>query len=157
VLRPLQRATPQGEYFYYADIDSINNRTNTCTPKKVETRYAPSRASRFTQKGDVVFSMVRPYLKNIAKIEMDNCIASTGFYVCSPTLALNGDYCFHLMISDYVVNGLNLYMKGDNSPSINIHNVEDYLIPLPPLAEQQRIVARIRELFATLDAISQSL
>ena len=61
------------------------------------------------------------------------------------------------MISNYVVNGLNTYMKGDNSPSINKTHIEKYLFPIPPYAEQQRIVAKIEELFATLDKIKESL
>ena len=61
------------------------------------------------------------------------------------------------MISNYVVNGLNTYMKGDNSPSINKTHIEKYLFPIPPYTEQQRIVAKIEELFATLDKIKESL
>ncbi|MBO7605467.1 MAG: hypothetical protein J6S61_03270, partial [Elusimicrobiaceae bacterium] len=62
--------------------------------------------------GDVVFSMVRPYLKNIARISenLENCIASTGFFVCRPKEFIDSKYCYYLMISSYVVNGLNQFM-----------------------------------------------
>ena len=102
--------------------------------------------------------MVRPYLRNIAKVTNDNCIASTGFYVCrSIPQILDHDYCYYLMISDNVVNGLNQFMKGDNSPSINKGNIDECLFPIPPLAEQQRIVQKIEELFSVLDNIQKAL
>lgn len=149
---------PKDSVFNYIDIDSINNAKQSIdSVKVVKTENAPSRASRYTQKGDIVFSMVRPYLKNIAMVPANNCIASTGFYVCSPSNVAISKYCYYLMISDYTVSGLNQFMKGDNSPSINRGDIDNWLFPLPPLSEQHRIVAKIEELFAQLDNITSSL
>ena len=68
---------PSGEDFLYIDIESIDNKKQIINEvKNIKTANAPSRASRYTRKGDVVFSMVRPYLRNIAKIERDNCGSS---------------------------------------------------------------------------------
>ena len=155
IFAPMKSTKPKNEEFQYIDIDSIDNRRQIISEiKTIKTENAPSRASRYTQKNDVIFSMVRPYLRNIAKVANDNCIASTGFYVCSPIpQLLNSDYCYYLMISDNVVNGLNQFMKGDNSPSINKGHIDEWLFPLPPLAEQQRIVQKIEELFSALDNI----
>ena len=61
------------------------------------------------------------------------------------------------MLSNYVVDGLNDFMKGDNSPSITKAQIEDFLFPLPPLNEQKRIVSKIEELFAVLDEIQKSI
>jgi type I restriction enzyme S subunit len=62
-----------------------------------------------------------------------------------------------MMLSDYVVNGLNAFMKGDNSPSINKSHIESFKFPLPPYQEQLRIVAKIEELFGILDGIKEAL
>ena len=159
IFAPMKSTKPKDKEFQYIDIDSIDNRRQIIRKiKTIQTKNAPSRASRFTQKNDVVFSMVRPYLRNIAKVANDNCIASTGFYVCSsiPQI-LNSDYCYYLMISDYVVNGLNQFMKGDNSPSINKGHIDNWLFALPPLVEQQRIVQKIETLFSVLDNIQEAL
>ena len=159
IFLPMKSTKPKDEQFQYIDIDSIDNKRQIISDiKTIKTKNAPSRASRYTQKNDVIFSMVRPYLRNIAKVNKDNCIASTGFYVCSPNpQLLNSDYCFFLMISDYVVNGLNQFMKGDNSPSINKGHIDEWLFPLPPLAEQHRIVQRIEVLFSSIDEIQTAL
>ncbi|MFK2291446.1 restriction endonuclease subunit S [Bacteroides fragilis] len=159
IFSPMKSVKPKNDEFQYIDIDSIDNKQQIISGiKMIKTANAPSRASRYTQKNDVIFSMVRPYLRNIAKVVVDNCIASTGFYVCSaiPQI-LNSDYCYYLMVSDYVVNGLNQFMKGDNSPSINKGHIDEWLFPLPPLTEQKRIVCAIRNLFAQLDVIMESL
>ena len=67
------------------------------------------------------------------------------------------DFCYYLMLSDYVVNGLNQFMKGDNSPSINKSNIENWIYPLPPYKEQQRIVNAINKAFTTLNTIVANL
>ena len=158
IFNQMKSCQPFGEEFKYIDIDAIDNKQQKINKiKTIKVANAPSRASRYTQKGDVVFSMVRPYLRNIAIVPENNCIASTGFYVCSPKELLQTGFCYYLMVSDYVVNGLNQYMKGDNSPSINKKNVDDWFFPIPPLKEQHRIVAKIEEIFAQLDAIEASL
>jgi len=156
--KPMKSMKPKDSVFNYIDIDSINNAKQSIdSVKVVKTENAPSRASRYTQKGDIVFSMVRPYLKNIAIVPANDCIASTGFYVCSPSNVAISKYCYYLMISDYTVSGLNQFMKGDNSPSINRGDIDNWLFPLPPFSEQHRIVAKIEELFTQLDNITSSL
>lgn len=152
VFLPMKSAKPRGEFFKYIDIDSIDN--TTCTvkePKNISVANAPSRASRYTEQGDLLFSMVRPYLRNIAIVPENDCIASSGFFVCHPTKAILSKYCYWLMLSPYVIDGLMNYMKGINSPSINKEHIEHYLFPLPPLSEQQEIVRRIDSI---MDAVS---
>lgn len=145
----METKRPQNEYFNYIDIDAIDNKTNKAFPKKTRTDSAPSRASRKVEKGDILFSMVRPYLKNIAKVEDNDCIASTGFYVLHPIL-IDPDYCYYCTLSKYFVFGINEFIKGDNSPSVKIDVVKDFLFPLPPIEEQHRIVNRLSEILPIL-------
>lgn len=158
VFAPMQSCTPKGGTFKYIDIDTIDNKNNNITvTKMLPTKDAPSRASRFTMKDDTLFSIVRPYLRNIAMVQEDDCIASTGFYVCRSNGSLLPKYCFYMILSSYVVDGLNFFMKGDNSPSINRSHIESFIYPLPPLVEQKRIVAEIDRYFRALDKIKESL
>ena len=158
IFKPMKAASPLGDTFKYIDIDAIDNKRNVVTSVKVlNTKQAPSRASRYTEKGCVLFSMVRPYLRNIAMVTEDDCIASTGFFVCQGKGCLSSKFCYFQMLSNYVVDGLNDFMKGDNSPSITKAQIEEYIFPLPPLNEQERIVTKIEELFAVLDEIQKSI
>ena len=154
IFKEMETRKPKGEFFDYIDIDAIDNSLQVVTaPKHMAVKDAPSRASRAVHYGDTVFSLVRPYLKNIAFIDesLQDCIASTGFYVCSPSYVVIPRYLYLLMISSYVVDGLNKYMKGDNSPSIRKDDIELFAYPVPPRAEQQRIIDRIEYLFTKLD------
>ena len=149
---PMESIKPKND-FIYIDVDAVNNKLNIIDkPKMILAGNAPSRATRKLHKNDVLFSMVRPYLKNVALVpdEFEEAVASTGFYVITPSVGYHPQFLLHLMLSNYVVDGLNSFMKGDNSPSINNCHIENYLYPLPPLAEQQRIVAQIEKLFEQL-------
>ena len=151
---------PQGDFFDYIDIDAIDNRLHCIKDAKhLPVSDAPSRASRAVKDGSVLFSLVRPYLENIALVEEkhSNCIASTGFYVCNSNGVLLPEFMFFLMISDYVVNGLNQYMKGDNSPSISKDNIENWLYPVPPIGEQQTICAKLKTVFTLVENVEKSL
>lgn len=68
----------------YIDISCIDNIANKIVrPKRLKLSEAPSRARQVVQTGDVLFSTVRPYLRNIAAVPspLDGEIASTGFAV----------------------------------------------------------------------------
>ena len=156
----MESTKPQGDFFDYIDIDAIDNRLHCIKKtKNLPVSDAPSRASRAVKDGSVLFSLVRPYLENIALVEEkhSNCIASTGFYVCNSNGVLLPEFMFFLMISGYVVNGLNQYMKGDNSPSISKDNIENWLYPAPPIGEQQTICAKLKTVFTLVENVEKSL
>ncbi|MCI5589472.1 MAG: restriction endonuclease subunit S [Coprococcus comes] len=151
---------PQGEYFDYIDIDAIDNRLHKIKEAKhLPVSNAPSRASRSVKNGSVLFSLVRPYLENIALVEEkhSSCVASSGFYICNSNGTFLPEFMFYLMISRYVVDGLNQYMKGDNSPSISKDNIEGWLYPVPPFKEQKAIYAKLQSIFALIESIEKSL
>ena len=63
VFMPMESTKPSSD-FVYIDVDAVNNRLNIIdNPKKVRFENAPSRATRKLHKNDLLFSMVRPYLK----------------------------------------------------------------------------------------------
>lgn len=156
----METKRPDGDFFKYIDIDSIDNKAHKVKkPKYLATKDAPSRASRAVQTGSVLFSFVRPYLENIAYINEENkdCIASTGFYVCNSNGMLYPPFMYFLMTSEYVVQGLNQFMKGDNSPSIGKDNIENWLYPIPPINEQKVICQNLEHLFNLINTVKKSL
>lgn len=156
ILLPMQTKKPTGQFFRYIDIDAIDNKRQIVkAPKLILTEKAPSRASRGVETGNILFSMVRPYLKNIAQIDSDlsDCIASTGFYVCRCKPELNSRFLYYLFIFDKTIDYLMQFMKGDNSPSIRKDDLLNMKIDLPTIEEQQEIVNILDNLLAKYNKI----
>ena len=143
ILLPMTSKKPKGEYFRYIDIDSIDNEFQEVKePKYIQTEKASSRANRELKTGDVIFSLVRPYLRNIAFIDetLSDCIASTGFYVCRANKEIIPEYLYKFLCFDKTIGYLNKFMRGFNSPSIRNNDLLNMPITLPPLEEQKEIV-----------------
>ncbi len=139
--------------FLYIDINAIDNETFKITAPKLYTwGSAPSRAQQIIKENDIVFSTVRPYLKNIAfvKKKYHDEIASTGFCVIRPVL-INPKYVFYYVLSNKFINEVNSLAKGTSYPAVTNKVVFNQKIPIPPLNEQQRIVYKIEELLSELD------
>ncbi|NLW91990.1 MAG: hypothetical protein GXY34_10400 [Syntrophomonadaceae bacterium] len=146
--------------FTYIDISSINNEKNTLgsLDNVLQPNAAPSRARKIVHKGDVIYATVRPYLHNICVIDRNiepEPIVSTGFaVVCTPMPILN-KYLFRYLLSpafDSYAND-NENSRGVAYPAINDAKFAKALIPLPPLAEQHRIVERLEKLLPLCDAL----
>ena len=65
--------------------------------------------------------------------------------------------CFDYIYWWFMNIDLGLLNNGSNIPQLNNKDIAPLLLPLPPLAEQKRIVDRIEEIFASLDEISLHL
>ena len=70
---------------------------------------------------------------------------------------LNSSYFSLLFETTFVKEQMYDNSKGTTVDTITIEKLRKYSIPLPPLSEQQRIVAKIEELFNQLDQIENSL
>lgn len=151
ILNPMTTKKPniEDKTFRYIDIDAIDNKKQVVRePKLLEVAKAPSRASREVREGDTLFSLVRPYLKNIAYIdkEFNDCIASTGFYVCRPNERILPKFLYNILCRDKTISFYTSMMKGDNSPSIRKGEFESLEISLPSIDEQKEMIKVIDKL-----------
>ena len=97
------------------------------------------------RKGQILYSKLRPYLKKILIAPNDG--------ICTPELvpfsALGGIDARYLVVVlksphvDFVINSVTYGVK---MPRVGTETMVSLPIPLPPLAEQKRIVAKLEEL-----------
>ena len=62
-----------------------------------------------------------------------------------------------LFSSSFIEDQIKEYSKGTTVDTITLEKLKSYIVPLPPLNEQQRIVQKIEELFLVLDNIQKAL
>ncbi len=148
------RETPEQE-FSYLDISGIDNKRNVVKEVKAYLgKNAPSRARQVVRANDILFSTVRTYLRNVALVpkQYDGQVASTGFSILRAKENIEYKYLFYFVLSRGFLEKLNTFQRGTSYPAVRDQDVRVQPIPLPPLNEQRRIVARIEELFSQLDA-----
>ena len=103
------------------------------------------------QKGDILYSKLRTYLNKVL-------VASNGGF-CSteimPFGVLSNEYICHVLCSNHFLDYTLRCGYGVKMPRLSTNDACKGMIPLPPLAEQQRIVTEIEKWFSLIDQIEQ--
>ena len=142
-IRSLDDSTSGDYLFKYIDISCVSFEDGIVLGENVAFRDAPSRARRIVQKGDVLISTVRTYLRAIADIDWDaeNIIASTGFAVFTPDKNINPRFLAYAIKSSAVINQICRISKGVSYPAIQAPIISSVSIPFYPLTGQEALVA----------------
>ena len=112
--------------------------------------------------GDIAVAKISPCLENRKSMVLNNLpngigAGTTELHVFRP-LCVTQSYGLWFFKSDYFVNQCVSTFNGVvGQQRVGKNIVEDILFPLPPLAEQHRIAAKIEELFSSLNNIQKAL
>ena len=145
--------------YYYVDLSAVDRETYKITnPQIITKETSPSRARQIIKKNDVLFATTRPSLKRVCLIpqDYDNSICSTGFCVLRPSNTLNSQWLFYCLIDKSFYNYIEPLQSGTSYPAVTDTIVKNYIIPIPPLLEQQAIVARLDKEFERIEKVKQN-
>ena len=107
-------------------------------------------------KGDLLYSKLRPYLNKVVIAPKDG-FCTSEILPLDFNGVLSNEYGQHLFMSSYFLETVNFLTYGVKMPRLGTDDARKILIPLPPLAEQKRIVEKIENAFAKLDFIAEQL
>lgn len=133
---------------------------NNFTPEGEFTfENRPSRANREAKLNDVLQARMKNTDKGILVNEnFDGHLFSTGFIqIKSFADTYNCKLLYYLIKSDFFLNQKNDYATGSTQEALTDDGAKKILIPLPPLAEQHRIVAKLDSLFEKIESNKQRL
>ena len=150
---------PEREYDYI-DVSSVSNKSFSVEEtQRIKGKDAPSRARKLVRTNDVLFATIRPTLQRIAIIpnHLDGQICSTGYFVLRPKEVISSRFIYYALMTDSFRSQMERLQKGASYPAVTDGDVRDQEIPLPPLAEQKRIVALLDEAFAGIDEATAKL
>ena len=126
------------------DLEDIEKGGRLIVRKTVGERKAIGDKTVFS-KGDILYSKLRPYLLKI--------LVAPECGICTPEIVpfqmyggIVSEYIVNFLRSPYVDNLINSITYGVKMPRVGTETMTTLFVPVPPLAEQHRIVQRIEEL-----------
>ncbi len=108
--------------------------------------------------GDFLYTVVGASYGRAVVVETDRpfCV-QRHIGILKPSVQVNLQYIATLLSSQFIYEQATRSLTGTAQPTIGIRPLRNFLAPLPPLAEQSRIVARVASLRALCADLRQRL
>ena len=104
------------------------------------------------KEGDIVYGKLRPYLAKVWIADRPcNAVGDFFVYRCNKDCILN-QYAKWLMLSDGFTKICSASTYGAKMPRVSSDFIASLSIPLPPLAEQEKIVSYLEDKTSKIDA-----
>ena len=126
-------------------------------------RYVYDASEYLSEEGKKVSRIIPKYstavccIGSIGKSGYLEIEGTTNQQINSAIPKFNSLYLYYFIKSEYFIDQLWKKASATTISIVNKSKMEDCVFPLPPLAEQQRIVERIETLFAKLDEAKEKL
>ena len=120
------------------------------TQTREKIRAEGMKKSRYVVPGDFLLtnsmSFGRPYI-----LQTDGCIHDGWLVFRKPDTVFDKDYLYWLLSSPAMFRQFAGLAAGSAVKNLNIDKVKDSFVPIPPLAEQRRIVAKLDALLPLVE------
>ncbi|MGH9549471.1 MAG: hypothetical protein ACRD3W_08850, partial [Terriglobales bacterium] len=134
------------------ELEDIEKDTSTVLERlRVRDRDSRSTKSEFAI-GDILYGKLRPYLNKVIVADEPG-YSTTEIVAIRPFLKLCPKYCALAFRSPDFVAYVERLGRGTKMPRLRTPDAIVAAFPLPPLAEQHRIVAKVDELMGLCDCL----
>ena len=103
--------------------------------------------------GDVLYGKLRPYLNKVVIADEDG-VCTTEILPIRCYGPFNNKYFMYALKAPYFIDYVNARSYGMKMPRLGTDDGRNSLLPLAPLAEQHRIVAKVDALMALCDQLN---
>ena len=117
-----------------------------------EDYYKSLKTTRIASKGDILVTVTGSY-GIIVRVDTDRHFCFQRHIALLKCCGNGSDYLFNALQSNIVKRYFDAIATGTAQKTVALNHLRNTLIPIPPLAEQKRIVAKIDELFAIADSL----
>ena len=139
----LVQPSEYAEYMHIAP-DNIEKGTGHLLECRTVREDKVASANHLFKKGQIIYSKIRPLLRKAVIAPFDG-LCSADMYPLNTTL--NKKYVLYYLLSDgYNVQIADAMSSRVKMPKINQNELSKVFLPLPPLAEQKRIVEKLEQL-----------
>ncbi len=108
--------------------------------------------------GDLVYCLRGATLGKTAIItQYEEGAVASSLVIIRLIPAVEPRYAYRFLTSPLGRAQIFQFDNGSAQPNLSANNVKKYWVPLPPLAEQRRIVAKVEQLMALVDALETQL
>lgn len=137
------------------ELEDIEKTTGQVLQRlKVSERSSKSTKSAFSA-GDILYGKLRPYLNKVVVAE-NSGYSTTEIVAIRPFLPLCSEYVALAFRRPDFVDYVERMGQGTKMPRLRTEDAIVSPFPLPPLAEQHRIVAKVDELMALCDRLEEA-
>lgn len=146
------KATRVTDDTWVLDLEDIEKDTSKLLRRvRFEERRSLSAKNVF-QRGDVLYGKLRPYLNKVIVADQTG-VCTTEILPFRCFGPYDPSYFRFALQSSYFLNYVNGKSYGMKMPRLGTEDGRLALVPIPPLAEQRRIVARVEELMGLCDEL----
>ena len=117
-----------------------------------EAGFAKENPRTDITKGDIILGIIGGSIGNIAIYTHDEKVIAQRSIAIISTM-LDTDYFVCILKSPLIQNGMKASAAGSAQGGVYLGALSNFLIPLPPLAEQKRIVAKLEEILPLCDRL----
>ena len=138
--------------FWLLELEDVEKDTGTLlTRVTAAERESKSTKSEF-RVDDILYGKLRPYLNKVLVADKPG-YSTTEIVAIRPYIALCSRYCALALRRPDFVDYVTRLGQGTKMPRLRTEDAAVAPFPLPPLAEQHRIVAKVDELMALCDRL----